>query len=262
MTALNGKVALVTGGGRGLGRAHALGLARGGARVVVNDVGSSVHGAGRADDVAAAVVDEIVAAGGSATADTSDISSYAGAAQAVHTALAAYGHLDILINNAGITGRDHIEHADPSDLDRMLGVHLTGTLGTIRAALPGMRQRRWGRIVSTVSEVALRPVPGGMAMYGAAKAAIWSNAISPGARTRMSADSIEARPTSAAMDLDPVHVARVVAYLASDEAGDINGRVIHVAGTNIREYLEIRRSGDTELVRRLISATGQSTPLT
>jgi len=116
-----------------------------------------------------------------------------------------------------------------------------------------------------------------MVVYGAAKAAIWSatlcialdcadsgvtvNAISPGARTRMSADSIEACPASAAMDLDPVHVARGVAYLASDEAGDINGRVIHVAGQNIREYLEIRRSGDTELVRRLISATGQSTPL-
>lgn len=274
MRSLHGKVALVTGAGRGLGRAHARALSRAGAAVVVNDIGCGVDGMGAAADVSASTAAEIVAEGGTAIADRSDVSSFDGAAAAVSAALDAFGRIDILVNNAGIVGGGWLHETDVELIERVFAVHVTGTLGTIRAALPHMLGNGWGRVINTVSEVALTPRPGGGVSYGAAKAAIWSatlslardcagtgvtvNAISPGARTRMSAAVIDAGYSPPELDLDPSHVAEVVAYLASERAGDVNGRVVHVAGPHIREYLDMRRSRNTELVARLEGELGRS----
>ncbi|MGX7678424.1 SDR family NAD(P)-dependent oxidoreductase [Jatrophihabitans sp. DSM 45814] len=266
---LAGRVALVTGAGRGIGRAHVIALARAGAKVVVNDVGKDVDGSGATATVAEDVVKDINDAGGTAVADYSDISSFSGAAQAVATAVTTFGQIDIVVNNAGIVGGGLLPDIEETFLHKMFDVHLVGTLGTMRAALPHMCERGWGRIVNTVSEVALTPTGGGP-LYGAAKAAVWSatlaaaaeysgsgitvNGLSPGARTRMSAETIDKSSSSKLLDLDPAHVAAALGYLVSDEAADISGHIIHVAGIHIREYLPVRRTADTDLVRRLNAA--------
>jgi NAD(P)-dependent dehydrogenase (short-subunit alcohol dehydrogenase family) len=267
---LDGRVALVTGGGRGLGRAFALVLAARGAAVLVNDLGTDLDGRGSDAGPAARVVDEIVGAGGSAVADITDVASIAGGAAVVTSALAAFGRVDIVVNNAGFAaGGGDIEHPVDVELDALLAVHFKAALGTMSAAVPPMRTQGYGRIVNVVSEVALDPrFPGGLG-YAAAKAALWSltigtarivdgtgvtvNAVSPGARTRMSAGALDAGfrgGASDALDLDPAHVARVVAYLASPAAADVNGRVVHAAGGAIREYTTTRTSR-SELVDRL-----------
>jgi NAD(P)-dependent dehydrogenase (short-subunit alcohol dehydrogenase family) len=277
MTGLVGRVALVTGGGRGLGRAHAVALGRAGAAVVVNDVGRGTDGRGPAENVAGELARELVAVGVRAVADTSDISTFAGAAAAVATAVDAFGGIDILVNNAGIVDGGRLADIEQAVLERVLAVHLTGTVGTVRAALPHMLGQGWGRIVNTVSEVALTPPAGGSGVaYGAAKAAVWSatlsmatelagsgvtvNGISPGALTRMSREAVAASPASRALDLDPAHVAAVVAYLCSDEAQDLSGHVVHVAGGHVREYPAVRRTRNSDLVRRLESRVLRATP--
>lgn len=270
--ALDGHVALVTGAGRGIGRAHALLLAERGAKVVVSDLGVDLHGRGEDSSVASGVVDEIVAAGGVAVADTNDIASFAGAAAAVKTGLQAFGKVDIVVNNAGLPGGASILELTEDQLNRAFALHFHGSIGTAKAAWPSMQAQGWGRIVNTVSEEAFPPNVdadrGGLGLvYGPAKAAVWSattglaaeglasgitvNAISPGAFTRMNVDLFVEHPTS--LDLDPSHIARVAAWLASDEAGDVTGRVIHVAGVHRREYV-MRRHADTALIDRLHSA--------
>ena len=161
-------------------------------------------------------------------------------------------------------------------LEALLAVHYFAAVGTMSAAFDDMKRRGWGRIINTVSEVAFDARMPGSLGYGAAKAAVWSatisasragasfgitvNAISPGARTRMNAEMLDAGTLGSAhaADLSPQHVANVVAYLASDAAGDITGRVVHAAGGAIREY-STTRSGTTELVARL-SAVIATTP--
>ena len=263
------RVALVTGAGRGIGRAHALTLASRGHAVVVNDIGAALDGSGRDESPAQSVVDEIVAAGGTAIADGTDVASVEGGRAAVAAAIAAYGRIDIVVNNAGFAhGGGDVEAPDVDQLTALLAVHYFAAVGTMSAAFADMKLRGWGRIVNTVSEVALDTRLPGSLGYGAAKAAVWSatitaartgaplgitvNAISPGARTRMNEDLLDAgalgsRPMP---DLSPQHVADVVAYLASDDAGDITGRIIHAAGGAIREY-STTRSAKTELVARL-----------
>jgi NAD(P)-dependent dehydrogenase (short-subunit alcohol dehydrogenase family) len=269
---LDGKVALVTGAGRGLGRAHALALAANGAAVVVNDVGSDLDGGGRDRTPALGVAAEIADAGGTAVADHTDVASLAGGAAAVATAIRAFGRIDILVNNAGFAhGGGDVANPVDAELDALLAVHLKAAVGTMAAAFADMRTRHWGRIINTVSEVALDPRVTGALGYGAAKAALWSatlaaakagaalgitvNAVSPGARTRMNEILLDAgfRGQPPSLDLSPAHVARLVVYLASDEAGDITGRVIHAAGGAIREYTTTRTS-QSELVARLRAA--------
>jgi NAD(P)-dependent dehydrogenase (short-subunit alcohol dehydrogenase family) len=262
---LDGRVALITGAGRGLGAAHARTLAALGAAVVINDVGASVDGLSSGEPVATEAVRAIEATGGRAVADASDISTFAGAAAAVGAALDAFGRLDILVNNAGIGGAGGVEELAEEDLLRLLGVHVVGSAGTIHAAFPHMRQQGHGRIVNTISEAALdMRLPSGPA-YSTAKAAIWGltmstaregaphgitvNAVSPGAATRMSADLLSSGH-SAGLDLAPEHVSRVVAALVADEAGDVTGTVVHAAAGQVREYV-LRRTADTELVSRL-----------
>jgi NAD(P)-dependent dehydrogenase (short-subunit alcohol dehydrogenase family) len=270
-TRLDGRVALVTGAGRGLGRAHAHALAAKGAAVLVNDLGTDRDGRSTSRAPAESVVEEIVALGGRAAADTTDVGSVDGGRALVEATVAAFGRVDIVVNNAGFaTAHGSVEAPDLDELQRLLAVHLHGALGTMSAALPVMRANGYGRIVNTVSEAALDPRFTEALAYGVAKAALWSatltaaaearsdsitvNAISPGARTRMNAEVLEHDAfrggASAARDLAPEHVAAVVAFLASPAAGDINGRVIHAAGGAIREY-ETRRSARTPLVERL-----------
>ena len=260
------RVALVTGRGRGIGRAHALLLAERGARVVVCDVGSQLDGSGHDARVADTVVDEIVAAGGTAVADHSDISTFAGAALPVERAVSTFGRIDIVVNNAGIAGGGPVDTVSEDVLAKVFAVNFYGSIGTARAAWPHLRAQGWGRIVNTVSEVAFDSKMGsGSIGYGAAKAAVWSatiamaaegrphgitvNAVSPGAFTRMNEAMFrDGRP--AGLDLDPVHVARVVAWLVGDDAGDVTGRIIHAAGGQHREYVT-NRLRDTPLVERL-----------
>ena len=273
-TRLEGHVALVTGAGRGIGRAHALVLAERGARVIVSDIGVDLDGTGHDSSVAESVVDEILRAGGHAVADTNDISSFEGAAAAVQTGVRAFGKVDIIVNNAGLPGGAAIADISEDQLRRAFALHMHGPIGTAKAAWPVMRSQGWGRIINTVSEEAF-PMDidedrGGLGLiYGPAKAAIWSatrglaaqgrtcgitvNAISPGAFTRMNAELFQNAPTQ--LDLDPVHIARVAAWIASDDASDVTGRVIHVAGIHRREYL-MRRHADTDLVDRIDAAIG------
>jgi NAD(P)-dependent dehydrogenase (short-subunit alcohol dehydrogenase family) len=194
----------------------------------------------------------------------------------VDAAVTTFGRVDIIVNNAGFAlGGGTAEAPFEPDLDALIAVHLKGALGTMSAGIPRMRVQGYGRVLNTVSEVALDARFAGTLAYGIAKAALWSatlsaaeqerghgitvNAISPGARTRMNADLLDAGfrdqaglrdDGSGALDLAPEHVAAVVAYLSSPEAGDITGRVLHVAGGAIREY-ETRRSATTALVERL-----------
>jgi NAD(P)-dependent dehydrogenase (short-subunit alcohol dehydrogenase family) len=261
---LEGRVALVTGSGRGLGRAHALRLARAGAAVVVNDIGCDTSGTGRDAAPALQTVAEIVTAGGRAVADGTDIGSLRGGSAAVQVALEAFGRIDVVVNNAGISGNEGHANDDDEWLDTMMAVHLKGTLGTMGAAVPLMREQGWGRVVNTVSEVALDMRLGPAGFYAMAKAAVWSatlceaarvegtgvtvNAIAPGARTRMNdVMYADGEPT---IDLDPEHVARVVEYLTSDDASDINGHIVFTASDVVREYVTWRHS-DTELVARI-----------
>jgi NAD(P)-dependent dehydrogenase (short-subunit alcohol dehydrogenase family) len=269
---LAGRVALVTGAGRGIGRAHAHLLATHGAEVVVSDLGTGLDGGGADESVALTVVDEIRETGGTAVADQHDISSYDGGAGAVQTALDAFGRLDIVVNNAGVMGGGPLGEVTEAGLLRLWSVHVLGSVATARAAWPHLVTSDHARIVNTVSEVALDPrKSGGGVGYAEAKAAVWSltlglaeagrphgitvNAVSPGAATRMNEARLPAPGRPVGLDLDPVHVARVVAWLVSDDAADVTGRVVHVAGGHHREY-RVRRDADTELVARIDAAVG------
>ena len=165
----------MTGAGRGLGRAHALALAGAGASVVVNDIGAALDGSGRDDTPAAAVVAEIESLGGRAVADGTDIASVDGGARAVANTIAAFGRIDILVNNAGFAhGGGDVDAPIDGELDALLAVHFKAAVGTMSAAFVDMRARQWGRIINTVSEVALDARVAGALGYGAAKAALWS----------------------------------------------------------------------------------------
>jgi len=239
MQPLVGRVAIVTGAGRGLGRAHARALAAAGARVVVNDVGCGLDGRGVAAGVAAAVVEEIRAAGGEATPSVEPVGTVAAGEAIVRTALETFGRLDVLVNNAGIT-ESHPLEAFPEDAwARILSVHLTGTFACARAAFAAMRAAgRGGRIVNTTSGAGLDHVYPGTAAYAAAKAGvamltrviaaegashgITCNAVAPLARTRMSAAFLRDEEPAG---LDPAALGPLVVYLASEASAGVSGTV-------------------------------------
>jgi NAD(P)-dependent dehydrogenase (short-subunit alcohol dehydrogenase family) len=248
MTGLcKGRVAIVTGAGRGLGRQHALVLASQGAKVMVNDIGAGVDGTGRDDSFAAQTVADIKAAGGEAIPNGGDVSSWAGAKHMIEEALAKWGRLDVLVNNAGILRDRMLVNMSEEEWDAVIQVHLKGTFCPSRHAAAHWRELfkttgepTLGRIINTTSTSGIYGNVG-QANYGAAKAAIAAfsiiaarelkrfgvtvNALSPSAQTRMTENLRVLTPEQRAMR-DPKWVSPIVAYLASTEAQDITGRVI------------------------------------
>jgi NAD(P)-dependent dehydrogenase (short-subunit alcohol dehydrogenase family) len=257
---LANKVALVTGAGHGIGRSHALELAKHGARVVVNDLGTSATGEGSGRD-ADVVVDIINAAGGSAVADYGDVSDEASVMAMVQRGINEWGTIDIVINNAGIVRDRAIWNMPVEDFDLVMNVHLKGTWLTTRAAAQHWRARAKsgepvaGRIINTVSGAGLVGIFG-QSNYATAKAATMGltlttslelasigctvNAIGPGALTRISAGGIDREvkepdelPEDELDMFDPRVSSPMVAWLASDEADHISGQCFRVMGEQL-----------------------------
>ncbi|MCE7884536.1 MAG: SDR family NAD(P)-dependent oxidoreductase [Actinobacteria bacterium ATB1] len=266
MGLLDGKVAIVTGAGRGVGRGEALELARQGAKVVVNDLGGGVDGSGADKGPAHDVVQEIKSRGGEAVPNSDSVTDWAGAENLVGTAIDTFGKLDILVNNAGILRDRMIVKMTEEDFDSVIAVHLKGTFAcTHHAASYWREQSKAGNqpraaIVNTVSSAGLQGNIG-QANYGAAKAGIAAltvitslelqqygvraNAIAPGGATRMSGGVISDEAKQAIADaeaagefhrLDPGNSAPMVAWLASDEALHVTGQVFKAVGNEIAHY--------------------------
>ncbi|WP_405720298.1 SDR family NAD(P)-dependent oxidoreductase [Streptomyces sp. NBC_01537] len=256
MGILDGKVAIVTGGGRGLGRAHCLALAEAGATVVVNDLGSGLHGEHTAESPADEVVTEIVKLGGQASANHSSVSDWAATEALVAETVEQYGRLDIVVNNAGIVRDRMLFSMTEADFDSVIAVHLKGTFALTRHACAYWRDAAKrgepvaGRIINTTSGTGLFG-NAGQANYGAAKAGIagltvitaiemrkygvTANAISPLAATRMTAGLAvgEAEAMGGFDPRDPANASGVVVYLASDAAAWLTGQVLRVDGDKL-----------------------------
>ncbi|HMN43622.1 MAG TPA: SDR family NAD(P)-dependent oxidoreductase [Povalibacter sp.] len=241
------RVAVITGAGRGLGRAYALLLAARGARIVVNDLGVSLKGEGGDAGPAEDVVREIKAAGGQAIANTDSVATPAGGKAVIQSALDHFGRIDILIHNAGIVRRGSLEELSYEDFERVLDVHLRGGFHVVRPAFPLMAKAGYGRIVMTssinglygnanvvnysVAKAGLIALSNVAALEGAAKG-IKSNAIIPAAVTRMS----EGVDTSAFPPMDPERVAPAVAYLAHENCAMTGELLISAAGRVARAF--------------------------
>jgi NAD(P)-dependent dehydrogenase (short-subunit alcohol dehydrogenase family) len=241
----DGKVAVITGAGGGLGRQHALLLASRGALVVINDLGGAIDGTGSDKGAAERVVDEIKAAGGEAVADTNSVATPEGGAAIVQTAIDAYGRIDIVINNAGILRDKSFHNLTPDLLDPVIDVHLRGAFNVTQPAWVHMREQGYGRIISTSSAAGIFG-NFGQANYGAAKMGlvgltrvlavegakfnIKANAIAPLALTRMTENLLGPLGEK----LDPGLVSPLVTYLASEDC-EPTGRVFSVGGGRIAE---------------------------
>ncbi len=259
---LEGKVAIVTGSGRGIGRGMAMLFAREGAKVVVVDPGVNVDGAGHDNGPADQVVAEIKAAGGEAAACYESVATVEGGEKIIQTALDAFGKLDILVNNAGILRDRMIFNMSEEEWDAVIAVHLKGHFCCTKPASVIMRQQRYGRIINFTSVSGLVGIAG-QANYGAAKSGVAGftrvvardlgrygvtcNAISPGAATRMTGTiPTESRQRNAQAGIrapvqqqvapvsrDPEMIAPTAAFLASDDAWNINGQIFAVAGGSV-----------------------------
>ncbi|MBV8234287.1 MAG: SDR family NAD(P)-dependent oxidoreductase [Acidimicrobiia bacterium] len=238
---LEDRVAIVTGSGRGIGREFALCLASEGAKVVVNDVGASLSGEATEERPAVEVCKEIEAAGGTAVPNFDSVSEFDAAQRIVQTALDNFGKVDILVNNAGIIRDKTLVKMDESDFDAVIAVHLKGSFNCTRHAAPVMREAGYGRIINITSSAGLRG-NFGQTNYGAAKAGlmgmtfVWAlelgrygitvNAMAPAGATRMTANLYEQADYEPPPTLDPALNAPLVAYLASEQAGHVNGQVL------------------------------------
>jgi NAD(P)-dependent dehydrogenase (short-subunit alcohol dehydrogenase family) len=252
MPSLHGKVAIVTGAGRGIGREHALALARAGARVVVNDLGASLAGEGADATAAQQVVAEIAAAGGEAAPNGENVADFAGAKRLVDQAVETFGRLDILVNNAGILRDRMLVNMDESEWDAVIAVHLKGHFAPTHHAGAHWRERSKageavrGRVINTSSPSGVFGNIG-QANYGAAKAGIAGltliaaqelgrygvtvNCLAPNARTRMTESAYGELAVPEGFDpLDPAHNSPIVVALCADEAQHITGQVFLVQG--------------------------------
>ncbi|MGN6566202.1 MAG: SDR family oxidoreductase [Thermomicrobiales bacterium] len=273
---LEGKVALVTGAGRGIGRAVALLLAQEGAAVVVNDLGAALGGQGADESVAAQVARKITAAGGRAVANTGSVADFAAAGAMVQQAVDIFGRIDIVVNIAGILRDRMIFNMSEVEWDAVIAVHLNGSFNTVRHASPLMRAQGGGRIIN-FSSVSAWGSPG-QPNYGAAKYGllgftavlanslgrygVTANAILPFATTRM----IDSTPRgqqfaqehggklpselAGGTEGDPANVAPMVVYLASDNAASINGHFFGVRGNQISLYSHWELAGVLRAERR------------
>jgi len=255
---LAGKVAIVTGAGRGIGRGEALALASEGAKVVVNDLGGAVDGSGASTSPAEEVVAEIKKLGGEAVANYDSVATEQGGQNIIKTAVDAFGRVDILVNNAGILRDRMLFNMTEEDWDTVLKVHLYGHFHTIRAVSPLFRQQRYGRIVNTASVAGLNATTYGQANYGAAKEGIVGltrkiardmgrygvtcNCVRPNAGTRLtlSDEMKRARPEAMARfeEMKPEGIAPLVVWLASDDAANVNGRTFFVERGRVGLYSE------------------------
>jgi len=249
----DGRVCIITGAGGGLGRSHALELARRGAKVLVNDVGGSVNGIGSSSSSAQRVVDEIESFGGRAVANHDSVASAAGGESIVQAALSAFGQVDVLVNNAGILRDKAFHKMDPATIDAVLDVHLKGAFYVSQPAFRLMREQGYGRIINTSSASGLFG-NFGQANYGAAKAGlagltrvlalegaghgITVNAIAPIASTRMTVDLLGELATR----VSPESVSPLVAYLAHEDCS-VSGNVYSVAGGRIARIVVVETHG-------------------
>ncbi len=248
MGLLDGKVAIVTGAGRGIGRCQALALAKEGAKVVVNDLGGDPEGKGEDRSPANTVADEIKAAGGDAAANHDSVATMENGRAIVQTALDAFGRLDILVNNAGVLRDKTMLKMDEENWDAVIAVHLKGTFACTQPAARAMRESgEGGRIITTSSRSGLIG-NFGQTNYGAAKAGIAGftrvlalelakygitvNCLVPAAKTRLT-EYLPAFQDGKLDDLDPAHIAPLVVFLASDLGKDVTGKFFFIAGTRI-----------------------------
>jgi NAD(P)-dependent dehydrogenase (short-subunit alcohol dehydrogenase family) len=251
------RVVVVTGAGRGIGRAHALEFAAQGASVVVNDVGGNRDGTGSSGGPAGEVVEEIHAMGGQAVANVDDVSDWEGAARLIQTAIDTFGHIDVLVNNAGILRDRMLVNMTEAEWDAVIRVHLKGTFAPTRHAAAHWRelvksgQPVDARIINTSSTSGIFGNPG-QTNYGSAKSGIAGftvilaqelirygvtvNAIAPGALTRLTEDLMVDRPKPEPGQFDrsdPANIAPLVVWLGSAESREVTGRVFLVNGGTI-----------------------------
>ena len=250
---LKGKVAVVTGAGRGIGREIAMLMAKHGAQVVVNDYGGTAAGSGAASAPADEVVNEIAKAGGKAVANYDSVASMAGGQSIVKTAVDNFGRIDIVVNNAGILRDRMIFNMTEEEWDAVINTHLKGSFAVTRAAAPIMREQKSGRVINMTSTSGLIGNVG-QANYAAAKLGIFgltkataldmsrynvtANCISPFAWTRMIGTiPTETEAQKARVEkikkLSPAHIAPIAVFLASDAGRDVTGQIFGVRGKEV-----------------------------
>lgn len=265
MGMLDGKVAIITGAGRGLGREEALAMAREGCNLVINDLGAGFDGSGAETKVADEVAEECRKLGVKAVGNYDSVTDFNKAKGMIDQAVAEFGHLDIVVNNAGILRDRMIFNMSEAEFDAVIAVHLKGTFNMCRHAAAYFRQagkedpkkKNFGRIINTASDAGLLGNLG-QSNYGAAKAGIAAftlilsgelkkyatvNCVVPMARTRLTVDAtpqtagIMKKKDKAGFDVfDPAHFAPLIVYLASDEARRVNGEVLRAAGDKVWVY--------------------------
>jgi NAD(P)-dependent dehydrogenase (short-subunit alcohol dehydrogenase family) len=260
---LDGKVAVVTGAGRGIGRAEAIALAQAGASVVVNDLGVDIAGLGASREPADEAVQQIVQQGGRAVANYESVADFAATGRIIQQAVDTFGRVDILVNNAGIIGPDSLDEHGPEEFDRVISIHLTGTFNTCKHAVPHMKKQGYGRIINTVSNAWNSPT--GLVGYAAAKGGVTSltwalafelrpyginvNAIAPFGKTRADGPGMarekkkfeagrmsQERLNKTPRDVDPSYSTPALLFLLTPEADEINGCVLRNGGGKISRF--------------------------